>query len=254
MRNTLAIAFLTASLAACIRGQTTTATPAFDVASVKMSPPNQGRDKGDMDNGRISLRNYPMVGILAYAYNLNFDRIAGGPEWLNSQNYDIDATFPPETNGDTVRLMMQNLLAERFKVAVHHEQKPAPVYALVVGKKAPRLVKATGDDARDSCDRHGLLLTCELHHATMTEFAESIPHWLSQNWLGMPVVDQTDIQGAYHVTLTWTMTNRRDDTVDLPGLSLFDAIEEQLGLKLEQRKAPFDRLLIDRIERVPVAN
>jgi uncharacterized protein (TIGR03435 family) len=64
----------------------------------------------------------------------------------------------------------------------------------------------------------------------MTEFAESIPHWLSQNWLGMPLVDQTDIPGAHHVTLTWTMTNRRDDTVDLPGLSLFDAIEEQLGL------------------------
>jgi uncharacterized protein (TIGR03435 family) len=228
MRNTFAIAFLTASLAACIHGQTATATPGFDVASVKMSPPDQGRDKGDMDNGRITLRNYPMLGILAYAYNVNFDRIAGGPEWLNSQNYDIDATFPPATNGDTVRLMMQNLLAERFKLAVHYELKPAPVYALVVGKKAPRLVKATDDAARDSCDRHGLLFTCELHHATMTEFAESIPHWLSQNWLGMPVVDQTDIPGAYHVALTWTMTTRRDDTADLPGLSLFDAIEEQL--------------------------
>jgi uncharacterized protein (TIGR03435 family) len=88
----------------------------------------------------------------------------------------------------------------------------------------------------------------------MAEFAESIPHWLSQNWLSLPVVDQTGIQGVYDVSLTWTMTRRPDDTVEAPGLSLFDAIEEQLGLKLEQRKAPLDRIVVDRFERVPVAN
>lgn len=108
-----------------------------------------------MDYSRITLRNYPMLGLLAYAYNVNFDCIAGGPVWMNSKGYDIDSTYPPDTNADTLRLMMQNLLAERFKLAVHHEQKPAPVYALVVGKKAPRLVKANDDAARDSCDRHG---------------------------------------------------------------------------------------------------
>jgi uncharacterized protein (TIGR03435 family) len=86
---------------------------------------------------------------------VNFDCIAGGPVWMNSKGYDIDSTYPPDTNANSLRLMMQNLLAERFKLAVHHEQKPAPVYALVVGKKAPRLVKANDDAARDSCDRHG---------------------------------------------------------------------------------------------------
>jgi uncharacterized protein (TIGR03435 family) len=110
------------------------------------------------------------------------------------------------------------------------------------------------EDARPGCELKGLQLTCRYPKITVAEFAQEIPHWLSQHWLAYPVVDQTGIQGVYDVSLTFTMTNHAEDTVEPPGLSLFDAIEEQLGLKLEQRKAPFDRIVVDHVERVPLPN
>jgi uncharacterized protein (TIGR03435 family) len=254
MTRTYAIAGLAALLAGIVCGQTTTGTPAFEVASVKVSPPGQGRETENCDEVRCSLHNYPMVGFIMIAYNVNVDRVSG-PDWMMDTRYDFDATYPAGTNLDTIRIMMQNLLAERFKLVVHHDQTPAPVYALVVVKKGPKLLKASDSTERDDCHRlQGAQLTCRLHKTTMTRFAESIPHWLSQHWLELPVIDQTGIQGEYDVTLTWTMTNRRDDTVEPPALSLFDAIEDQLGLKLEQRKAPFDRIVVDHAERIPVAN
>ena len=252
MRRAFAIAGLDALLSTLIYGQATTAAPAFDVASVKVSNSVDYRGSFHIDDGRISMHNYSMVGIIQYAYHVNFDRIAG-PDSLFTQYYDIDATFAPDADGEAVRLMTQKLLADRFKLSLHHDQSSTPVYALVVGKKAPKL-RAAVEDARPGCELKGSQLTCRYPKTTVAEFAQEIPHWLSQHWLAYPVVDQTGIEGLYDISLTFTWTNHAEDTVDPPGLSLFDALDEQLGLKLEQRKAPFDRLVIDRIERVPVAN
>jgi uncharacterized protein (TIGR03435 family) len=252
MRRAFAITGLGALLPALIYGQAATSAPAFEVASVKVSNSVDFRSSGDIENGRFWMHNSPMAGIIQYAYHVNFDRIAG-PDWLLTQYYDIDATFEPGTDPEAVRLMTQKLLADRFKLSLHHDQTATPVYALVVGKKAPKLRTAV-EDARPGCELKGLQLTCRYPKITVAEFAQEIPHWLSQHWLAYPVVDQTGIQGVYDVSLTFTMTNHAEDTVEPPGLSLFDAIEEQLGLKLEQRKAPFDRIVVDHVERVPLPN
>ena len=252
MRRAFAIAGLDALLSTLIYGQATTAAPAFDVASVKVSNSVDYRGSFHIDDGRISMHNYSMVGIIQYAYHINFDRIAG-PDSLFTQYYDIDATFAPGADGEAVRLMTQKLLADRFKLSLHHDQSSTPVYALVVGKKGPKL-KPASEGERPRFEMKGSQFTCRYPKTTLAEFAEEIPHWLSQHWLAYPAVDHTGIQGEYDISLTFTWTNHAEDTVDPPGLSLFDALNEQLGLKLEQRKAPFDRIVIDRIERVPVAN
>ena len=233
-------------------GQAAGGTPAFEVASVKVSNSLDSRPSGDVENGRFWMHNMPMVGIIQYAYHINFDRIAG-PDWLFTQYYDIDTTFEPGADGEAVRLMTQKLLADRFKLTLHHGQSPTAVYALVVGKKGAKL-KSASEDGRPLFEMKGLQFTCRYPKITVAEFAQEIPHWLSQHWLAYPVVDQTGIEGVHDISLTFTMTNHAEDTVDPPGLTLFDAIEEQLGLKLEQRKVPFDRIVIDHIERVPMAN
>jgi uncharacterized protein (TIGR03435 family) len=252
MRRAFAIAGLGALLPGLFYGQSSAAAPAFEVGSVKVSNSMDYRGSFHIEDGRISMQNYSMIGIVQYAYHVNFDRIAG-PNWIFDQYYDIDATFAPTSDGEAVRLMTQKLLADRFKLSLHHDQSPTPVYALVVGKKGPKL-KPASEDGRPRFEMKGLQFTCQYPKTTLAEFAEEIPHWLSQHWLAYPVVDHTGIQGEYDISLTFTWTNHAEDTVDPPGLSLFDALDEQLGLKLEQRKVPFDRIVIDHIERVPVAN
>ena len=243
------IATLGTLLSGAVFGQ-----PAFEVASVKVNKSGESEPTGDAKNGRFTLHNCPMFVIVARAYQVNFDRI-DGPEWLKTERYDIDAKFAPDTTGEDLWLMVQNLLAERFKLVAHHEQKPVTVWALVVAKKGPKLQPPAADSPLTrECTRQGLQLTCQARKITTAEFAERFLHWTSRNWFGLPIVDQTGLTGVYDFSLTWTMTNRSDDPVEAPGVSLFDALQDQLGLKLEQRKAPVDRIVIDSMEKVPTEN
>ena len=197
-----------------------------------------------------------MFVLVAQAYQVNYDRLVG-PDWIRTERYDIDAKFPPDAKSDTLWPMLQNLLAERFKLVVHRDQTLAPVYALVVGKNGPKLQESAADStvrAKSTCSRQGLQLTCKCQKMTMQGLTENLPRWMSRDWFDLPIVDQTDLAGAYDFSVTWTPTDRRDDTIDAGGLSLFDAIQDQLGLKLEQRKAPVDRIVIDHIERIPTEN
>ncbi|MGB9459126.1 MAG: TIGR03435 family protein [Bryobacteraceae bacterium] len=256
MVRAFAIAGLGVLLSSAIFGQAVKSAPAFEVASVKVNTSGESRSTDNLDNGRLMLHNYPMLGIIAFAYSISFDRVAG-PQWLVTARYDIDAKFAPGTvrSRDDLSLMMQNLLSERFHLTMHHEQKPIPVWALVVGKKGPKLQQsAAGSEFKTTCGREGAQVNCKGEKATMAQLAEQLPHWVSQPFFGAPVVDQIGLQGFYDFSLTWTPTNRPDESVEPPAVSLFDAIQDQLGLKLELRKAPVDRIVIDHIDRVPTEN
>ena len=259
MTRALAIAGLGAVLSAMTFGQATPSQPAFEVASVKLntslSPPSM-----DAGNGRITMYNYPMKLIVARAYQVANDRVTG-PDWISNQGYDIIAKYGPDTTRESLWVMLQNLLAERFKLAVHHEQKPVPVYALLVGRNGPKFNEAAADSvAKSVCSHEGGLNTCAIQKSTMAQLAQNLPRWVRADFFGMPVVDLTGLNGAYDFTLTWTWTARPlsagegvSQAAD-PVVDLFEAIQDQLGLKLEQRKEPVDRIVIDHIERVPVEN
>jgi uncharacterized protein (TIGR03435 family) len=243
----LASAGLGVALAMTVCGQTGAAEPAFEVASIKLNTTGE-RDSNSMKGDRLTMTNFPLLGLIAFAYDVPFDRITG-PESLQ-RGYDIVAKCPPNTTREDLRRMTRNLLVDRFKLTVHREQKQAPVYALVVSKKGLKLRVSTAPEkvSRRCTPTQEMQMTCSGEKWTLAELADTIPHWLSRNWLDAPVVDQTGAPGSYDFRLTWTMTNRSTDTVEPPGLSLFDALEEQLGLRLEPRKAPLERLVVDHVE------
>src|SRR5271157_975331 len=259
MIRALIIAALGVSACGAEFGQAATGGPAFEVASVKRNTTaGDSEPTGDSSNGRLSLRNMPLFVLVAQAYQVNYDRLVG-PDWIRTERYDIDAKFPPDAKSDaTLRLMLQNLLAERFKLVVHRDQTPALVYALVVAKNGPKLQAASaGSEPKNTCSGKNSQLICMNRKSTMADLVRNLPRWMPRDWFDLPVVDQTGLEGTYDFSLTWTSTRRADDTsaASDPGfISLFDALQDQLGLKLERRKAPLDRIVIDHLERVPTEN
>jgi uncharacterized protein (TIGR03435 family) len=181
------------------------------------------------------------------------DYQVSGPDWLGTEIYDITATLPPGVTRDDVQLMIQNLLAERFKLTLHRDTREMPVYALVAGKGGSKLQEV--EFARGSTSAsHGKLVATTIPIRNLTEF-------LSRQ-TGRPVLDMTGLKGFYSFTLTYTP----EDTPAAPGPdsgpvaesavgpSLLNALQEQLGLKLEARKAPVEILLVDHAEKVPTEN
>jgi uncharacterized protein (TIGR03435 family) len=256
--------FVVAALGALVCGVTfaqavTGSAPVFEVASVKVNTSGE-RPSVNARGDRLTMSNMPLRAIVALAYQVPNDRVTG-PGWLDN-GFDIVAKFGPDTTRETLWPMLQNLLAERFKLAIHHEQTLVPVYALVVAKNGPKLQEASaGGTSKSTCSMQGTLLTCRNQKMTMEDLAQNFPRWVSRDWFDLPIVDQTGLHGAYDFSLTWTLTDRRDDTrggaaeaSDPSGVSLFDALQDQLGLKLEQRKAPLDRIVVDHAERIPVEN
>jgi uncharacterized protein (TIGR03435 family) len=253
MTQALAIAALVAIFSGMTFSQTSQSPPAFEVASVKVNTSGE-RASGDTKGDKLTLYNMPMKVIIAMAYQVPNDRVVG-PAWLDTDGFDIVAKVPPDSTAATLWPMLQSLLAERFKLAAHHEQTPVPVYALVVGKKGPTLHEASADSqVKSTCSREGTQLTCQNQKLTMADLAQNLPRWVSRDWFGLPIVDQAGLHGVYDFSLTWTLTNKADESLDPPAISLFDALQDQLGLKLEQRKVSVDRIVVDHAERVPIGN
>jgi len=127
-------------------GQSTDKPPAFDAADVHVSAksPNANQSGGFLRGGRYEIRKGTMVDLVRLAYGMDADKVLGGPAWLETDRFDIIAKAPPSTPPDTVKLMLQALLADRFKLVVHKDTKPLPGYALTVGKGKPKIKEADG--------------------------------------------------------------------------------------------------------------
>jgi len=145
--------------------------------------------------------------------------------------------------------MLKTLIVQRFKLATHNDQQPLPVFALVLGKGAPKLRKSDGS-ARSECKRGlgpiGITFTCR--NTTLAQLAELLPN-VAGAYITHPMVDLTGLEDAYDFDLTWTPKNRLPDA---GGLTVFEAIDKQLALKLEERKHPMPVIVIDHVERTPI--
>jgi uncharacterized protein (TIGR03435 family) len=164
-----------------------------------------------------------------------------GPGWLDTEPYDIAATVPPNTSDAQVRLMLQTLFAERFNLTVHREVREHSVYALVVAKNGPK-VKPSETTKASITNGKGHI---ELHGVAMQVFVNSLG---TTKATARPVVDMTGLKGHFDITLDWAPDTVQLDAADR-GPSVFTAIQEQLGLKLEPRKSPFEFIIIDHVER-----
>ena len=236
-------------------GQTPENQPAFDAASVKLSGPRSARNF-DGDAGRISYTCAHLQDILFRAWNLVDYQQISGPAWLGTESYDVVATFPPGTTKEQFRTMLQNLLAERFNLSLHHENRDFPVYRLVVEKNGPKLSRSMvlrpGFPQLPS-DRPGMAMANE---ANCRLAARQEPLSVLANVLrgaaGRLIVDRTGLTGKYDFTLEFKGDGSPDD--DPSASTLFEAVQEQLGLKLEAGKASFDVLVIDHARKVPTEN
>jgi uncharacterized protein (TIGR03435 family) len=323
-----ALVFFTACAAFA---QTTEATPSFEVATVKpAAPPSTTMAMGGMriamrmgtrggpgtaDPGQITYSGMSMKNLLVAAYGVKTYQISG-PSWIDSERFDIVAKVPQGATKDDVKLMLQNLLAERFKLTLHREKKELPMYALVVAKNGPKMKESPPDDpdAKDASaaldpvaaaaaneqkakqNLEDLKRTVErggdtlkfppgrgmtmmmngrgAHMSAPKQTMEQFAEWLAGQ-LDRPVVDQTTLTKKYDLALDYAPEStggrgpmggmiapppgsdgaeKADLDAQAAAPTLFAALQEQLGLKLEQKKGPVELLVVDRLEKTATEN
>jgi uncharacterized protein (TIGR03435 family) len=255
----LAALWISAALHAAIGQQnsapseaTPSTPPTYEVASIRQNLSDQHARShiySSPDNARFSAINAPLKMLLQFAFALPESQISGVPAALGSEKFDIEARADTTVDdllhklpSDRAKLvkqqMLQSLLADRFKLTSHQELKQLPVFDLVQAKTGPKL-QASRTGSRMFNFRHGQL---EDQGATTAVLAEQLAQQL-----GRPVIDKTTLTGSYDLNLKWSPDDS-ESSPDASGPSLFTALQEQLGLKLESTKGPVQTLVIDHIE------
>jgi uncharacterized protein (TIGR03435 family) len=250
-----AIAFGSLVLSGALFGQS------FDVASIKPSPRQVGRDA----NNQVSItpsgftgRNVTLKRLVVQAYGLQPYQIFGGPNWLDGAEYDVDAKADGPLTKERLAAMLRTLLAERFHLAVHHDARELRVYELVADKGGPKIhpvqeSAAPGAQSGAAGPRH--------FHGDLQQFANLLSIQLSIPVMDdpgrpsiasgppVPVVDKTGLQGIFDLNVEI----RPETGVDM--YTLWQRVlQEQLGLRLESRKDKVDVLVVDGAQRIPTAN
>jgi len=258
-------------------GQGVTASaklPAYEVAAIKPNKSGGGMSRMMMSPNGYSATNVSLKMMIENAYSLKTDGLISGlPGWADSARFDLEAKMdgdaaaalkklPPEEGMEQRRLMMQSLLADRFQLKVHHENKELPVYALVIAKGGFKLKDADPNASYpkglDGVSHPGMMRMSDRSITAQAIPISNLVNALSRQ-LRREVVDKTGLTGKYDVTLQWTpdvnqmpeMPGERQDaasTVTDSGPSIFTALQEQLGLKLESTKGPVDTIVVDHVE------
>jgi uncharacterized protein (TIGR03435 family) len=228
----------------------------FGVASVKPSAPDNsnGSTFEYLTGGGLRVRNGTLHGLIESAYDVRDFQVIGGPNWVTTERFDVSArsqsSESPAPRSDemrTARLKLRLLLADRFKLVVHHETRELPQYVLRVDKGGPKL--ASGGDVPPANGRTGIQSDCGHLIGTFASVA-NLAVYLSRQ-LRRPVVDATTLAARYNFELSWTpeLSPCADSTESAP--SIFTALQEQLGLKLESIKGPSEVVVIDAAEMPP---
>jgi uncharacterized protein (TIGR03435 family) len=239
-----------------MRAQATAApTPAdvFEVATVKPAGPDEqpGRSLNMQGPHRFVARNFTLKLLIAAAYDLNSRTISGGPAWLESEHFNIEAITPGEVRPDRMQQMkmLRSLLADRFQLRFHREEKEFSLYELTVAKGGPKLKTSAPSDQSPALAStvYPQKIVMPARNATMDDFVAVLQRAL----LDRPVVNKTGLQGRYDFELEWAP----DETqfggevpvarADAPSLPLFAAMQQQLGLKIEAKRGMISALVVD---------
>ena len=244
-------------------GQSSPVNPTFEMADVRVSDRqiNVGVSGNAIREGRYQLHNATMVDLIRIAYGVEAEKVAGGPSWLELDRYRVIAKVPAGTSLPDARVMLRVLLADRFKLTVHEDTRPLTAFAMTVIGGKPKMKEASGG-APPGCQpapppqqpEPGAIpkQTGICRGMTMAAFAQLLPRAVGQ-YLPNPVVDQTGLQGAWDFEFSFTPRPLLAQAGS-EGITLFDALEKQLGLKLELKDMPTSSLVVDSVERKPTAN
>jgi uncharacterized protein (TIGR03435 family) len=281
------IAGMALALFACAaHGQPAVAKPEFEVASIKPSPPPDGVNirvgmrggPGTSDPTRLVVENLNIFALVLRAYEVRPFQIAGA-DLRDTQRFSITAKIPEGATKAEFRLMLQNLLIERFQLKLHHETKELPIYELTVAKNGPKLKESAGEPPQADISagmkrdkdgyplpppgQMGVIFVNGSLRARLNAANESMPELAKTltSELERLVVDGTGLKGKYDFVLSWSpetiggapsapSTTPAEDA----GPSVFAALQQQLGLKLESKKGPVEILVIDHYEKNPTEN
>jgi uncharacterized protein (TIGR03435 family) len=251
---------------------------AFEIADVHVSPKSYTtffRSSGPR-GGRYEVHNATMVDLIRIAYELEFDNIVGGPNWLESDRFEVIGKTPPDATPDSVKPMLRALLADRFGLVVHKDNRPLPAYALTAGKKLKlKEADGTGETGCKPQSQQGgeggmrmtlngtpltlgpgatILYSCR--NMTMAAFAGQLRSMMFSTLGNSSVSDKTGLEGAWNFDVKWST-----QLIGMPGMidgseriSMPDAIDKQLGLKLEKEDVPTPVLIVDKANEKPTPN
>ena len=240
---------------------------AFEVASVKPSNPDpNGFSIQTIPGEGLRATNVPLKTLITYAYDIRDYQLSGDPRWIGEERYDISARTArgntafgeagPKTLNDSQRKIyedrtrerVRSLLAERFGLMIHHASQEQTVYFLTVAKGGPKMKSVVPEPGA----RQGMSGSGRGHTQAYAVTSEMTAAYLARV-TGRIVVDKTGLDGKYDWTLDWApdAPTANDDGAGAPpaGPTIFTAVQEQLGLRLESGKAPVDKIVIDRVNR-----
>ncbi len=255
--------FWLAVVAACAAFGQTAGTPlSFEVASVKpASKPIATKDEysegynagmraalADMGlrvvGNRVTATDNTLKSLIRIAYDLKDHQVIG-PSWLATEKYEVAAIMPAGSTRDQAPLMLRTLLAQRFHLEFHREMRKTAAYALVIAKGGPKVTAVPGPEARNLGG--SLRGRVHLQSATIATFVDRLMRTLEK-----PVVNETGLAGLYNFDLTFAADVTQSSEEAPPGLS--DALQQQLGLKLDKRELQIEVLVVDRADKVPAQN
>jgi uncharacterized protein (TIGR03435 family) len=247
MRGGLTLSIVLAGVALA-QAPTSDKKPEFEVAAIKPAV-DDGNHSSNSNKGQFTTHNLTLKWLIANAYDIDTSLILGGPAWLDSDSFDITAKFPEEfaqRTPETFLLMIQNLLADRFQLVIHREPRQVSGYWLSVAKGGPKMQAEKPDTKGSSTSANGMHLTAK--NVTMERFAKGLS---ANRDIGKLVADKTGLSGGFNFELNWAPEQLGSKTESAPDdhPSIFTALQEQLGLKLESAKVPVQAIVVDRAEK-----
>jgi len=264
----------------------TAETPRFLAADVHVAAKtqNQGLRPPSGRGERYEIRNATMVDLIALAYTFNSTRVLGGPSWLEMDRFDVIAKVPPQTAPDVQKSMLKNLLAERFKLVLREENKPMPAYVLSAGPKKPLLKEADGSgetgckpqSSNAAPGQPGVvrlmtsagnaggapvqltlvdgMVEMKCRNMTMAAFVEGMRGMLGANLGQTPIVDRTGISGIWNFDLKYSLGLIGPAGPIGSKFTIQEAIEKQMGLKMEDKPIPTAVLTVESVNQKPSEN
>lgn len=230
-------------------------TPQFEVASIKPAPPPEANSNyfmrcGMSDPSLFTCENWALSSLVTMAYDLQVDRFSG-PAWMGDARFNISAKVPQGAT-DQFQQMLQNLLAERFKLKFHYVKNEVTRQALVVAKSGAKLKQSAVPLPSDPPKQPSWSMNGEGDQTVMRAVETSMAQLAGQlsGSLHQQVLDETGLPGNYDFTLRWVDGASAEEG----GSPLLEALEKQLGLKLEKKKVMVDVMVVDHIEKTPTEN
>jgi len=235
--------------------------PTFEAADVHAAPyrsspfANGGVLRGD----RYIWHQATIVDLVAAAYGINVEMVQGGPPWLERDRFEVVALADRKTSKEDLKLMLRSLLTDRFALVLHEGEKPMPAYILSVGKDGkPKLEDSAG--GAEQCEpveppqgQTDAPIDVKCHNQTMADFASTL-HDFAGGYLDKPVVDKTELKGTYDLEIKWHPRQVYNRLGPASGISIFDAVDKQLGLKLTLETSPQHVWIVESVNRQPTPN